>query len=265
MSDNPALLRRLRDLSFEAELDDAARLVGLDGATAVLSPSLPLLWDASFLLVEREGMDAARVEALAAEAFSGSGLPHLAVTFRAEGEGARLAGDLAARGWEPDVGLYMVQRSPSLLEARVEVAERPLGEIREAVREVMAECFAPGYGEPVEAVGDQLLAAATPGSQDGGRRWFTAELHGRPAACCRLSDQGGIGEIEYVGTLGAARGHGLARSVVLAAAEASRDRGDELTFLQADRDDWPATGLYERLGFETVGTDHAFVRREPRP
>ena len=44
---------------------------------------------------------------------------------------------------------------------------------------------------------------------------------------------------------------------MLAAAEASREEGNELTFIIAAADDWPHK-LYEKLGFAPVGTVRSF-------
>jgi ribosomal protein S18 acetylase RimI-like enzyme len=264
VSDDEALLRRLRDLSFDAEIGSAELVVEVDGGAAAINPSLPLLWDASFLLVERAGLDPGRIMELAGDALAGHGLSHLTVSCREESEGARIAGEMEAAGWRPDIGVYMVARAASTLEATADAAERPLSEIEDQLREVIADCFVPDYDGPPEAVCEQMLAAIVGDEGNQGRRWFVAGIDGRLAACCCLIDHGGIGEIEYVGTLRSARGQGLARAVVLAAREASAAAGDELTFLQADRDHWPAQ-LYERLGFEPVGLDHAFLRRQSPP
>ena len=69
--------------------------------------------------------------------------------------------------------------------------------------------------------------------------------------------------LEEVATLESERGKGLAQSVMLAALEAAQALEPELIFLSADADDWPKL-MYERLGFETVGTLHV-ARRNPEP
>ena len=96
----------------------------------------------------------------------------------------------------------------------------------------------------------------------GGDRWFMARADGEPAACCRLLAGEGIGQVEDVGTLPAARERGLGRAVTLAAAEASAAEGNELTYLGALADDWPRL-MYERLGFDEVGKSFIFRRTPP--
>ena len=93
-----------------------------------------------------------------------------------------------------------------------------------------------------------------------GDRWFVAPAGGDPASACRLLARDSIGQVEDVGTLPEARNQGLARAVTLAAARASEEDGNELTFLAAAADDWPRL-LYARLGFDEIGQLHAFRRR----
>jgi ribosomal protein S18 acetylase RimI-like enzyme len=91
-------------------------------------------------------------------------------------------------------------------------------------------------------------------------RWFAAPADGEPGASCVLYEQDGIGQVETVGTRPERRGQGLASAVVLAAAEASRRAGHELTFIVADADAWPWK-LYERLGFDPIGEHRSFLRK----
>ena len=68
----------------------------------------------------------------------------------------------------------------------------------------------------------------------------------------------GIGQIEDVLTLERFRNRGLARATVMRALAASREAGHDLTFLIADRDDWPKE-LYRKLGFDEIGRIWEFV------
>jgi ribosomal protein S18 acetylase RimI-like enzyme len=262
------LLRRLVELTYGLEQDAAELVVPVDGGVGVLNPSLPLLWDQSYLIVERPGLDARQVAELADRALGGHGLSRRTVAFLDPGEGRRVAPQLKRLGWTVDHGLYMVHRRAPELEVRAEVAERRTDEITGLLREVILDCFAMDYdGEP-ETVTDQFIAGLDAYEPVQDSRWFVASLDGVPSACCRLLSRAGLGEVEYVGTAARARNRGLARSAVLAAVEASGAHGHELTFLGADEDDWPQR-LYERLGFEPIGTELAFLKRfgggEPAP
>ena len=55
-----------------------------------------------------------------------------------------------------------------------------------------------------------------------------------------------------------------AERVELAAARASREAGHDLTFIAGDANDWPWK-LYERLGFDPIGEDSAFLRKPAQP
>lgn len=60
-------------------------------------------------------------------------------------------------------------------------------------------------------------------------------------------------------TLAQFRKRGLARATVSRALAASREAGNDRTFLMADRDDWPKE-LYLKLGFDEIGRVYEFVR-----
>ncbi|MGZ8571831.1 MAG: GNAT family N-acetyltransferase, partial [Actinomycetota bacterium] len=62
-----------------------------------------------------------------------------------------------------------------------------------------------------------------------------------------------------VNTLEEARGRGLARAVVLAAADEARGQGADPVFLIADAADWPKE-LYGKLGFDPAGAFWQFTR-----
>ncbi|MFG1968837.1 GNAT family N-acetyltransferase [Nonomuraea fuscirosea] len=80
---------------------------------------------------------------------------------------------------------------------------------------------------------------------------------GEIAARADLYVHGGVAQIESVLTAEAYRGKGYARTLMYALLAEVADA--ELIFLVADADDWPRH-FYTRLGFETVGRTHAFLR-----
>ncbi|MEV0315789.1 GNAT family N-acetyltransferase [Nonomuraea fuscirosea] len=80
---------------------------------------------------------------------------------------------------------------------------------------------------------------------------------GEIAARADLYVHGGVAQIESVLTAEAYRGKGYARTLMNALLAEVADA--ELIFLVADADDWPRH-FYTRLGFETVGRTHAFLR-----
>ena len=74
----------------------------------------------------------------------------------------------------------------------------------------------------------------------------------------------GVGYIDNVVTLGRHRRRGLASAATMEAVRASRDGGDEVVHLLAERDGRPR-GLYERLGFEVRGRVTSLTRRRSDP
>lgn len=239
-------------LEFELGLDlkISEEIREYEWGRAFFCPSLPLVWDLNWVLVERPGLPAAEVIAVADEALASFG--HRTVAIRGEDDGARLARELeAVPEWEVETTVYMVWRSAPSSPPAVETRETPLADCEDLRRELIrAGLPAEAAAEP-EATTEQLLEMSRRFGAAAGDRWFVAPS-GEPASACCLLSGGDIGQVEDVGTLPAARGRGLAQAVVLAAASASREAGHRLTFLSADADDWPRL-MYEKLGFETCG------------
>ena len=90
-------------------------------------------------------------------------------------------------------------------------------------------------------------------------RFFAARLDGAITSYCDLYSDGRTGQIEEVMTLEPYRNRGLARAAVLRALAESRTAGNDLTFLMADRDEWPRK-LYDKLGFDEMGVVYEFIR-----
>jgi GNAT superfamily N-acetyltransferase len=79
----------------------------------------------------------------------------------------------------------------------------------------------------------------------------------RGLSVCTLLSDGEVAQVEEVCTVPEARGRGLARAAVQAAAGVALAEGHGLVFLLAEADDWPKE-LYASLGFATVGVRHVF-------
>jgi predicted GNAT family acetyltransferase len=90
-------------------------------------------------------------------------------------------------------------------------------------------------------------------------RFFAARIDGEIASYCDLYSDGSTGQIEAVLTLEQFRNRGLAGVTVSRALAASREAGNDLTFLMALRDDWPRE-LYKKLGFDEIGRVYEFVQ-----
>ncbi len=188
-------------------------------------------------------------------------MEHRSVFFRDHGEAARLTADFEALGWNVERDVAMAWRRPPDRGSDIEVEEVGEAQIEGLRRELIRDGL-PVLGSHTAQTVDQLLEWDRRLAVGGGDRWFLARAEGEPAACCRLLARDGIGQVEDVGTLPAARQRGLARAVTLAAAEASVADGNDLTYLGALADDWPRL-MYSKLGFDEVGENYIFRRTPP--
>ena len=249
------LLERCIESEFTRERDTAERAVPFATGVALLMPSLPLVSDGNYLLVERPGLEASELAEVADEIIGGLGMRHRTVVVADPDEGGRLRPSFERLGWATERDLYMVLRREPDRAADLAAAEVPYEEVRGIRRAIIGE----GDRVTPQAL-EQLLAGDPVVPADVSDRWFAARLEGRIVSCCRLLSRAGVGQVEDVGTLPDARRWGAARAVVLAAAAASRRADHELTFIGALADDWPWR-LYERLGFDRVGVICIFRRR----
>ena len=245
------------ELSLDLKISD--EVVDHDWGRAFLCPTLPLVWDLNWILIEREGMGAAELIAAADEVMAG--FEHRAVAIRGEADGVRLAAEFAdVPGWEVETTIYMVWSGGDDRSPGAEVREGHLADCEDLRRALIRGGLEDKGIDPTE-VTEQLLEMDRRFAAASGDRWFVAPPEEPASACCLLSSDG-IGQVEEVGTLASARGRGFAQATVLAAARASREAGHRVTFLSADADDWPRR-MYEKLGFEPGGAMHVLRRTLP--
>ena len=238
-------------LDFELALDVATSedVVAHEWGRAFFAPGLPLVWDANWILIERVGMSASEIEAVADEALAN--FEHRTVVIADEDEGRRLGAELGtAPGWRQEQTLYMAWESESGRSSPVAVSEVSFDGCEDLRRELIRAEFPTGAERVVDTT-EQLLESNRRFGAAAGDRWFVAPAERPMAACCLLS-RGNIGQIEEVGTLPGARERGLGQAIMLAALEASRSDGNEITFLAAAGDDWPLL-MYEKVGFGRPG------------
>ena len=221
--------------------------------TALLTPSLPLVWQVNAIRVEDA---AAGVKELAAEADEVQrGFGHRKLMMHDEQLGARLAPQFAAAGWNVFRVLIMVRR-------RVPDREPRPGAAAEVSRRVGAATLAAFRRE--QPFGWQDEAVRQLAEMD---ERYTRVLAARdfasppadPACACRLYTHDGLGQVDEVGTLEARRRRGHARAAVAAAADAAAAAGCEQVFMVTDAADWPQE-LYRRLGFDEIGATYEFLK-----
>jgi GNAT superfamily N-acetyltransferase len=232
----------------------AERVEDVGGAIALYQPALPRVLDLNAVRLHAD-IGAGDVDALVERAQSA--LPHRRLEVADEELAARLAPALEERGWATD-RLLLMGRDASVPppDVRQTAEEVPYGHVR-GLREEWIRSG--GWATDEELIGqvleaDRLMFTATR------TRAFAAFEAGSPVAYALLLDAGGgAGLVEDVYTTPAARGRGLASSVVALVLAASRAEGHDMAFVPTDADG-RARALYERLGFRPLGFVHRFLR-----
>jgi GNAT superfamily N-acetyltransferase len=235
----------------EEAIVDEVRPLGQ--ATALLTPSLPLVWQLNAVRVEDPEASARELIAAADEALAHAA--HRKLVVHDQQLGARLARDLARHGWNVYRLRVMVRDHPS----ERAVPSGAGGEIDRAsgARALAAFRREQPFGWQEEAV-QQLTAMDERYSRATHARDFAAPLDD-PAAACRLYTENGLAQIDEVGTLERRRRRGYASAAVTAAVDAATGEGCEPIFLLTDATDWPQH-LYARLGFSPVGELYEFLK-----
>ena len=247
------MIERIHRFFRHAEEGVCDEVVATAHGTALLTPSLPLVWQVNAIRVEDPDASAEELAALADQVQAAFG--HRKLVIHDERVGARLAPAFERAGWNVFRVLIMLRRRPPAREldhgAGGEVSrevgagalaafrrEQPFGWQDEAVRQ-LAE---------MDARYDRVLNA----------RDFAAPP-GDPACACRLYTHDGLGQVDEVGTVAARRRRGHARAAVAAAADTAATEGCDSVFLVTDASDWPQK-LYRSLGFDEVGATYEFLK-----
>ena len=226
---------------------------GLGHATALLTPSLPLVWSLNALRVDDPGAGVDELVAAADEALGH--LSHRKLIVYDQALGARLAPELASNGWNVYRLLVMVRdRAP---ERTVAAGHRRRGRPRSGRRRAggvparAAVRLAGGGGEAAHRHGRALRAGGgAPRLRRAARRSRrrVPPLHRRRA---RPDRRGRHDRGRARARLRERRGPGRGQS-----AEA---KGCDPIFLLTDAADWPQQ-LYARLGFAPIGEVYDFLK-----
>ncbi|HEV7846719.1 MAG TPA: GNAT family N-acetyltransferase, partial [Thermoleophilaceae bacterium] len=228
--------------------------------TAMLTPSLPLVWQVNAIRVEDPQADARELMVEADQVQAAFG--HRKLVVHDEQVGARLSREFAAARWNIFRVLIMLRQRPP------DRPEQPAAGA-EVSRDVGAAALAAfrreqPFGWQSEAV--RQLAEM----DDRYTRVLTARDFvsppGDPACACRLYTHDRLGQVDEVGTLEGRRRRGHARAAVAAAADTASREGCESVFMVTDAADWPQD-LYRSLGFDEIGATYEFlkVRLTSRP
>jgi hypothetical protein len=194
------VIERIHAFMRRAEEGVCDEVVKTAHGTALLTPSLPLVWQVNAIRVEDPQASVAELTAEADEVQAAFG--HRKLVMHDERMGERLAPRLAKAGWNVFRVLIMVRRRPA------DRAAEP-GAAAEVSRDVGAAALAAfrreqPFGWQEEAV-RQLAEMDDRYTRVLGARDFAAPPDD-PACACRLYTYDGLGQVDEVGTLEARRG-----------------------------------------------------------
>jgi GNAT superfamily N-acetyltransferase len=249
-----------RVLAFTLATDEAGadRVEPWEHGAALISPTLPALWDANYLRLDRAGgLDAAALAAETERVLGAGGARHRAVVVPDQARAEPLRAGFAALGWECDRLLFMVLRGTPRQRPGAPAAEEvERAEVADLQRDLFMAEAAPMGGTEVARAVQVREERVMRGSRI---RRFGVRAGARVASSCAIIEREGIVEVDAVNTLPAHRGRGLGRAAVVEAIRVARSERPDIVFLGAYRDDWPHR-WYRRLGFEPVGMLMRFRR-----
>jgi len=127
----------------------------------------------------------------------------------------------------------------------------------EASIEEVCEINDRAYGYP-----DGTFARGMGSPADGVLRFYRARLDGGAVCVVGTLDLDGDCGVYWVATLPEARGRGLTSRLMHVALEEGRERGNDISTLQATKLGQP---VYERLGYRSLGTLEMWELRTPGP
>jgi len=188
-----------------------------------------------------------------------SGLGHRRVVVDDDATGARVAGGLREEGYAASAELVMALDRAGEGAAAGASPAPSARECTEAELRAVERAFMLEEGRERDIAEEVLDARAAVGATRPRTRFFVAALDGRDVASATLYSNGAVAQIEDVGVLPGARGHGLGRAVVAAARDAALAAPHELVFIVGDEDDWPKD-LYVRMGFRPIGRTWTCLR-----
>jgi ribosomal protein S18 acetylase RimI-like enzyme len=244
-----------RAAAFEELIRDRCveRVVETRFGPALFNDTLSTIWSLNVLRTERPGD--ATADEIAAEADRVQAeLAHRRIILP---PGAAVLEEGFRRlGWKPDHFLFMVYRGGGEPADTARVEEIEPGRLRRLREEIIRE-WQPDADEKTVS---EMNAADLLQVKAANSRIFGIVEDGEVVSSAQLFSDGGTAQVEDVATLPAYRGRGHAKTLVTRAVEEAVAGNHEFIFLVAEGDDWPRK-LYNRLGFEEVGSRFAFLKR----
>ncbi len=213
------------------------------------TPSAPNFWDANFVRVEGDASGLTPADLVRAADALLAGSAHRKLEIEDEAAGERLRPFFRAAGWVADRLAVMRRIGPGRPHADVEEAELL------QTHPLRVEWYLHYDDDP--AVQQALAAAQDRVSVLRGMRAFVVRKGREPVGFATLAVGEDAVEIDQLYVTPDARSGGVGARLVEAALAAG---GRDLAWVVAD-DEGRARALYERLGFQTVWRQHAFVRQ----
>jgi ribosomal protein S18 acetylase RimI-like enzyme len=214
----------------------------------VSDPRYPLVQEPNYARVEtREPVRLEEIEAELVPAMRRSGSPRAHVVVFHPEDQTELVVQASTRGERLAWDLVMEHRGDGL---DAETTRRQLDELDDrfwaAHRDSMRwfDIVEPAVVEQLQAIERDLFVPA-------GRRWFAVAERDEIRALAALIVLEGVGYLDHVVTVPAARRRGFASALTRDAVAAARASGAERTYLLAEPDG-AASGMYAGLGFAPV-------------
>jgi ribosomal protein S18 acetylase RimI-like enzyme len=222
------------------------------------TPSMPRVWDANFAVVDRWEGTAQALSDEMDSAQHAAGFDHRRVVMPDDHVAARLWPGILELEWEfSSRYLLMAQTREPDRPADPSVEVLGVGDVDWARgRQSLMESEL--YGEDAELV-QQLIELDRRLQAHLDVRHLAAVIDGDVVSYAALYLEREVAQIEDVATLPAFRNRGLARAVVLRAADEARRAGAQIVFLVTSETDWPQQ-LYRKLGFDEIAVEHIFGR-----
>jgi ribosomal protein S18 acetylase RimI-like enzyme len=249
------------DLERRLQRRVSTRVVPFAWGEAFLDDDLPTRFYSNFLLAEGdlEGVSANDLVAAAEAILRDGAFEHRLVIVHDERAADRLEAGFSASGFERSGEEIKIHRRDPDRPGALHVEEGRFADVRDLIAATYLED---------DHLPSELAVPFTDHrakyEREIGARFFVARVDGEPAGHCELYLDGDDAQVENVATLVRFRNRGVARSAVLAAVGAAREAGAARTYIVADGEDWPKQ-LYARLGFDTIGSEAAFLKAPETP
>jgi GNAT superfamily N-acetyltransferase len=242
------MLASMRSFFADAPLPSGGRALASDGVLAAVTPALPERSLANSVIYQsEEALEAAYANLTAA--YDDAGVRAWTVWVPGHHERARAL--LERNGHKLDA-------MPAAMIADLAAVPPPGADDPEPDPRPRAEDVG-RVNDLAYGTGDEYQRLLGAGDLDPAYTYL-ARLHGGPAATVVTRDLDGDCSVWWVATVPEARGRGLASGLMRRALAAGRERGCEVTTLQATQLGRP---VYERLGYRMLGGIEMWERRAP--